>query len=66
MPWKWMAIETLRDLKFSIKSDIWSYVRYTFVFHYSITTINSHIICLNGIDEIQGVLIWELFTLVHL
>jgi len=25
MPWKWMAIESLRDMKFSIQSDIWSY-----------------------------------------
>jgi serine/threonine protein kinase len=24
MPWKWMAIESLRDMKFSIQSDVWS------------------------------------------
>lgn len=25
MPWKWMALESLRDMKFSIQSDIWSF-----------------------------------------
>ncbi|CAL8100404.1 unnamed protein product [Orchesella dallaii] len=25
LPWKWMAIETLQDMKFSIMSDVWSY-----------------------------------------
>ncbi|CAL8069221.1 unnamed protein product [Orchesella dallaii] len=25
MPWKWMALESLRDMKFSVQSDIWSF-----------------------------------------
>jgi len=25
MPWKSMSIESLRDMKFSVKSDVWSY-----------------------------------------
>ncbi|ODN05385.1 Vascular endothelial growth factor receptor 1 [Orchesella cincta] len=25
LPWKWMAVETLQDMKFSVMSDVWSY-----------------------------------------
>ncbi len=25
LPWRWLAIETIRQLKFSIKSDVWAY-----------------------------------------
>jgi len=25
LPWKWLAIETLRELKFSAKSDVWAF-----------------------------------------